>query len=363
MKTQNRIVKSAFLCCALAIVLASVSSAAGPMSIRMTAATATDDNGVEYYFDETSGNDGGSDSVWQDSPFYRDKDLSPDTQYTYRSKARDKSPNLNETAWSDIESVTTGNPMDKLADFILHWLEPGCEDPNWCEETDRTGDGFVGAEDFAVFSTANWLEFSLKGYWMFNDSPFDGSAFDSSGYIRGGSLAGDANFVPDPERGQVLSLDGDGDYVQITDYKGVTGLTTRTVCAWIKTANGDEIMSWGAVGTGEKWLLRVRPAGELRMEINGGSINSTTLVNDDEWHHVAAVLPLGHTNVDDVKLYVDGAEETTSSSAATISTIADADVTIGVFASSDRYFNGLIDNVRIYNRALSETEIAALAGL
>jgi hypothetical protein len=365
---QNQIVKSAFLCCALAIVLASVISAAGPMSIRMTAATATDDNGVEYYFDETSGNDGGSDSGWQLSPFYRDKDLSPDTQYTYRSKARDKSPNLNETAWSEPNSVTTGNPMNKLADFILRWLEPGCGGPSWCEGADRTGDGLVDAEDFAVFATDNWLEFGLKGYWRFNDSPFDGSAFDSSGYIREGSLTDDANFVPDPERGQVLSLDGDGDYVQITGYKGVTDLTTRTVSAWINTemAGTGDIVSWGEEATGKTWLLYINSVGGLRMGIKGGYIQTTSLdLRDGTWHHVATVLPMGYINVADVELYVDGVKMTsTESSSLTIDTVSMLDVKIGILEDSqNRYFDGLIDDVRIYNRALNGGEIAALAGL
>ncbi len=366
MKMQSRIVKPAFCCCALAILLASVSSAAGPMSIRMTAATASDPSGVEYYFEETSSNDGGSSSNWQDSPFYRDTGLSPDTQYTYRSRARDKSPNLNETAWSDPESVTTGNPMDKLADFILHWLESGCEDPNWCEGADRTGDGFVDAGDFAIFATANWLEFCLKGYWRFNDSPFDGSAFDSSGYIRQGSLAGDANFVPDPERGQVLSLDGDGDYMQIAGYKGITGIQPRTVCAWINTDMNTvgTIISWGSSGAGENWLLLLYSSGRLRLGVATGNINGTTVINDGQWHHVALVWEDSYgPYVADVKLYVDGEAEETTGSDRRIDTGSEADVTIGCLPAGGWYFNGRIDNVRIYNRALDEGEIAALAGL
>ncbi|OHB41610.1 MAG: hypothetical protein A2Y13_03960 [Planctomycetes bacterium GWC2_45_44] len=76
-------------------------------SISMTATTASDWNDVEYYFDETSGNAGGSDSGWQDSTSYTDTGLSPGTQYTYQVKARDKSSNQNETAFSTTASATT----------------------------------------------------------------------------------------------------------------------------------------------------------------------------------------------------------------------------------------------------------------
>ena len=86
---------------------ATVPYATSSTSIAMTATTATDPSGVEYFFDETTGNPGGSDSVWQDSASYTDTGLSPGTMYTYRMQARDKSPNQNATGWSTSQSATT----------------------------------------------------------------------------------------------------------------------------------------------------------------------------------------------------------------------------------------------------------------
>jgi len=93
---------------------ATVPYATGSSSIAMTATTATDPSGVQYYFDETSGNPGGSDSGWQASTSYTDTGLSASTQYTYTVTARDQSVNLNETAASTAESATTqagGGPV------------------------------------------------------------------------------------------------------------------------------------------------------------------------------------------------------------------------------------------------------------
>ncbi len=78
----------------------------GAGAITMTATTASDISGVEYYFECTSG--GGNDSDWQDSPSYTDSGLSPETTYVYRVKARDKSPSNNETGFSATASATTG---------------------------------------------------------------------------------------------------------------------------------------------------------------------------------------------------------------------------------------------------------------
>ena len=84
---------------------ASVPAATGPDSITMTATTATDPSGVEYYFECLTA--GGHSSSWQASPTYTDTGLTPSTSYTYRVKARDKYIYPNETGWSSEESAVT----------------------------------------------------------------------------------------------------------------------------------------------------------------------------------------------------------------------------------------------------------------
>ena len=75
-------------------------------SISMTATTATDPSGgVQYYFDEFSGNAGGTDSSWQTSSSYTDTDLTCGTLYTYRVQTRDAFGNIG--SWSTSQSTTT----------------------------------------------------------------------------------------------------------------------------------------------------------------------------------------------------------------------------------------------------------------
>jgi len=76
-------------------------------SVGMTATIATDISGVEYFFDETTGHNGGTDSGWISTNTYIDDGLEPNTVYTYRVKARDKSDNYNETGYSIEYSVKT----------------------------------------------------------------------------------------------------------------------------------------------------------------------------------------------------------------------------------------------------------------
>ena len=105
--------------------------ATGSSSISMTASTASDPSGVEYYFECTSVDPPCHDSGWQDSPTYTDTGLQPDTIYSYRVKARDKSPNQNETGWSTEEPAATEAPgadvtiLGSWVSGTAHAEEPG----------------------------------------------------------------------------------------------------------------------------------------------------------------------------------------------------------------------------------------------
>ena len=80
--------------------------ASNSSSIIMTATLGRDQSGpVEYYFEETSGYPGGTDSGWQTSESYTDNGLSPETTYRYRVRMRDSWGNIGD--YSSSASVTT----------------------------------------------------------------------------------------------------------------------------------------------------------------------------------------------------------------------------------------------------------------
>jgi hypothetical protein len=84
-------------------------------SLSMEATTAIDtQNGIEYYFQCTSGN--GPDSGWQYGNIFEPNGLVMGTEYTYRTKARDTSGNLNETEWSIPVTAGTYKIFYEIAD-------------------------------------------------------------------------------------------------------------------------------------------------------------------------------------------------------------------------------------------------------
>ncbi|MHC4255531.1 MAG: family 43 glycosylhydrolase [Planctomycetota bacterium] len=192
------------------ITWASVPSADSDTAISMTATTATDPAGVSYFFDETSGNPGGSDSVWQSSPSYTDSDLNPETLYTYIVTARDNSSNHNETAASTAESATTlAGPVfvdhfESATDWSNNWTAYGA----WQRVTARSYDGSYSAEidgrvtDSALVSAA--IDVTGKTDATVTFAWYIEKSLDSGEYLR---------FDVDTGSGwvQMASLDGNVD--------------------------------------------------------------------------------------------------------------------------------------------------------
>ena len=109
----------------------------GATSITMTATTANDTNGVEYYFTNTTIANGSHDSGWQDSPVFTDTGLNAETFYSYTVKARDKSVNQNESSPSALTTAVGYTSWESG----ISW-EPGDDNsPSGDPDTDGINNG------------------------------------------------------------------------------------------------------------------------------------------------------------------------------------------------------------------------------
>jgi len=191
------------------------------------------------------------------------------------------------------------------------------------------------------------------------------TAIDWSGHNAHGILGGNAQWVEGIDGGALAF--GSGDFVEALDYPGVTGTHSRTVTAWIKTADYGEIASWGQNVAGQKWIFRVQESngtlGAIRVEVNGGYQVGSIDVRDGEWHHVAAVLADdGSPDVIEISLYVDGCLETISAQLDEPIDTADGVVRIGQSPWGTRPFMGLIDDVHIYDKVFTRDEMRQTFG-
>lgn len=221
----------------------------------------------------------------------------------------------------------------------------------WTEVYYSSTDFVSGLQNFQFYQPFLWdgtsniiIEFS------FHNDDFGGTiefAGENTGSNLGLTSAGDFH--------QFFT---GSNYIESDSYKGVGGTTARTVEAWIKsTDTNGEIAAWGTNETGSKWVFRLENNGRIRVEVNAGYVVGTTVVNDNEWHHVACTF--NGTDAADIKLYVDGNLETNSSvGPLAISTNIENGIN---FRSSrgvnERYFDGIIDEMRVWNINLSVNEM------
>ena len=216
-----------------------------------------------------------------------------------------------------------------------------------------------------VLGVAHNASAELIAHWRLDDG--SGTiAVDSSGNGHDGTLLLDPQWVAG-KYGGALEFGGiSGQRVEMEGYEGILGTQDRSVMAWVKTTGFGDWISWGQNTNTQKWIGRINDnagngaVGALRTECSGGYIISTTVINDGEWHHVAAVLEsAGSPTVEDITMYVDGVQEVISNvNPVGIDTVGGRNVWIGD-GHHDRPLPSLIDDVRIYNHAMTQAELQA----
>jgi hypothetical protein len=206
--------------------------------------------------------------------------------------------------------------------------------------------------------------------------PGDGSANDlqttNNGTLMGGATAGAAGMVA-----QAFSFDGTNSYVQIPDSASLRP-TNFTIECWVRFRSLNSAGS-GSSPAGDQYLVfkqnsrsasfegfdlsktRISGGDVFRLLISSASgqsaeIRSSTLVATGAWYHVAAVRGTNFT-----QLYVNGVLERQTN----VTFAQDYGALPVYFGTSGQSFwdhklNGFLDEVSLYNRALSSNEVAAI---
>ncbi len=228
-----------------------------------------------------------------------------------------------------------------------------------------TGKVFAGGTGQSVVAVAP------KSVSLVAQYKFEGNAADTSGVqpASAGILVGSPTYDAGPS-GQAICFDGD-DYVNCGNRSSFNLTSQLTVTAWIKVnkfdkeyqtiiSKGDN--SWRLARAGKSNSVEFACDGTAATKWNGTgevpwAVVGATSVNDGKWHHIAGVFD-GST----LYLYIDGVLEAAKSGANSVS-ISNHNVLIGANAQvAGRDWNGLIDDVRIYDYALSQAETVSVMG-
>ena len=221
----------------------------------------------------------------------------------------------------------------------------------------------VGAGSGAVEAGANPL-----AHWKLDDA-VGPTAIDSAGG-HDGTLVNNPVWVAGKLDGG-LDFDGDNDRVDAGTFD-ITG-SGLTMMAWfnaetISTADGRIVSKANGTSASDAWWqLSTTDSGSnrfIRMRIKAGGTTTTfadSSVNltPGDWYFAVATYDSASG---DMKLYLDGSEVASGSHSAggAVDTNPAVPVALGANGTAERFFDGVLDDVRLYDRALSATEVSAL---
>jgi hypothetical protein len=208
-----------------------------------------------------------------------------------------------------------------------------------------------------VLGTAGSVSADLVGYWKFDEGSGN-VAVDSSGYGNDGTINGTPNWVAG-QIGSALDFDGSTNYVEIPNNDSFSITDTITIAAWtyMRTSASGEmaiVSKGGWEANNLPYELTETPGDVIFWQFyndagrDGCSPDSPPV---GEWHHIAGTYDGIAT-----KCYIDGmlGEEWQYAGKMPINSLP---VTIGRRTTGGTWFNGMIDEVAIFNNALTEDEI------
>ncbi len=210
---------------------------------------------------------------------------------------------------------------------------------------------------------------TLNAYWNLNETSGTAAANNGSFTGVGGTLQGNAAFVSG-KFGNAVSLDGSGDYVDVTNRVINNGGSTFTASAWFNVASGatGRRMIFETVGAaiGDGYTISTDISdtnGYLRYFSLTSTLTlamGTTTVQPTAgtWYLVTEVVDAGVEKK--AHIYVNGVLQSAADQSISGTLCNTQGFHIGTYRNADgRWFKGLIDDVAVWSNALSAGEVKA----
>jgi len=249
---------------------------------------------------------------------------------------------------------------DDMCLMIDYW---GTDEPLYDIAPLPFGDGIVDVQDLIMLAEHLFEEIfppELVACWKLDETA-GGIAYDSVGG-HDATVHGEPLWQPNSGKyAGTLEFDGIDDYLS-TPFILNPSNCSFSVFVWVKGGLPGQVVISQTGDLGGTWLGIDSSDGKLMTGFSGmyfGELVSEAVVTDGQWHHVGFVYELDSLHR---LLYVDGTQVTED---ATVVSGMPSDGGLYIGASKDldsgTFFSGLIDDVRIYDVALTAEEIAALS--
>jgi len=237
------------------------------------------------------------------------------------------------------------------------------DEKNWENETSLTARTGANVSGVWTGATSIWHMYADQG---------DG-ANDSTIYGNNGTLLDNTQWNSSGVFGYGITLDGNGDGINVSDSASLSALSPLTLEIWYRSTdavNNHPLITKSDQTSDREWDFFIEPVAPritcyIRDDTAGAYIGRRNLsipsIIDGNWHHLACVWN-GSTKADSVKIYMDGDRiDTVSDSGAVFVNIDDTNsrVQIGIDKSVAGSFQlvGDLDEARIWEAELSQTQI------
>jgi len=152
-----------------------------------------------------------------------------------------------------------------------------------------------------------------------------------------------------------LEFDGSNDRVTSTFWTGISGNQARTIEAWINPDNIAVDRCVASLGQGaNRFSIRLQNGGRLRLDANGVNVRTALgVIPTNAWTHIAVAFPGG--NIDAAIFYVNGVVFPHTTNATAVNTNNNS-LRVG-HINNNNYFDGTIDEVRVWNDVRSSAEV------
>ena len=227
---------------------------------------------------------------------------------------------------------------------------------------------FLATILFASFSFAQVPNYvptaGLLSWWPFNGNANDESGNNNNGTVNGAALTTDLNGV----NNKAYSFNGSSDFIQ-TNLVGPIGNSSRSVSYWMNSSSNQQYMT--VLGYGDN----VTASKDFHIWHNWGCdgvginiINTATTYTygslNNNWKHFVFVFDNSiSTSIANVKVYMNGVllnNTCATVGSGNINTSGNVPITIGKLGVNSYYFNGKLDDIGIWSRALTQQEITDL---
>lgn len=222
---------------------------------------------------------------------------------------------------------------------------------------------------------------SLVGWWNMDNNQISGTALtDVSGNGNTGTLQNTPITGVAGKIGQSMIFNGTdsaaGTYVSIPSVASLQSFTALTICAWVNVTAYDATDGGTIIGKFTNatvggaltdpyalWELFVNTTGDVSFGVSNGVagnrslVTSAIVIGTGKWHHTC-----GDWDGTTMRIYIDGKVDANTLARSTAVGSNTVVVRIGGIMAASFFddFNGSLDDVRVYNRALSVAEIAQL---